>query len=233
MIQIQIILGFPRQETSVFTEKIMSAIMQSGTPSPSTDLHTPLSVIHGFVKAVENGSICKELAQECILYVFGHNIQGVSKATRYLSAEIKNVFEHEHFEEACFLREGLEIIMKERFARTFDIERRKTSHLCMDRNVYNVPGDILVTPPRPANFDMDKLQFIEATGTLKRLRDSESGYTFGIGHSAAIHLTLGYRHHGQGIEIYLAVYEKYYPISVNMSSLPYNPPNGNDTEEDS
>lgn len=182
----------------------------------------PLQVVLDFVSAVDSGTVRLALADDCLISFLGCECRGIFAAATYLR-DVATRIRHAGFKEAAEVRPGPEVIIKERFRRFFDRRRRRlyeqkerqratTMHLRLETDDEVLPGRLphqLVTPPRPASFDMDQLKYVEANGEL-RLGGTN------IFDCDKVHLTLGYRQaplsHSQErrIEICLAVYERYH-----------------------
>ncbi|XP_017064098.1 cell cycle negative regulator roughex [Drosophila eugracilis] len=198
---------------------------------------TPLAVLHGFIKAVDDGTIRSELAEDCILNFYSRNVRGPKAITGFLRTQVTNRYQHEGFAEAAPPTIGTEILLAERFGRSFDRERRRiyeakeqekstTLHLRPESDDEEVSEEFpisYITPPRASSYPMNTLKFVESIGLLKSL----GGPLFGgidLGESCMVHLTLGYRSTNPAgrqmpaIEICLAVYDRGL-TSLNRSTL--------------
>ncbi|KAH8409112.1 hypothetical protein KR009_007621, partial [Drosophila setifemur] len=197
---------------------------------------SPRDIILEFVAALDNGSVRSELADDCILNFFGRHVRGVSAVMGYVRSQLLGRFQHERFDEAQVVSEANELLLRERFARSFDQVRRRlleqkeaerstTMHLRAESDDEELPSRYpvqLVTPPRPSSHPMDQLLFVEACGVLESLRDGNFFGGLDLGDSLQVHLTLGYRHIplpiSRGVEVCLAVYERY-PLTMSRSTL--------------
>ncbi|EDV45972.1 cell cycle negative regulator roughex [Drosophila erecta] len=195
--------------------------------APEEHKETPLEVIHEFIKGVDDGTLRRDLAEDCILSYYSRNVRGAKAITGFLRTQVTRRYRHENFEEAARLAKGDEILLQARFGRSFDAERRRiyeekalegatTMHLHAESDDEEVNEEFstsLITPPRPSSYNLNSLKYVEACGLLNR-RDE---YVYGgldMGESCAVHLTLGYRStrlpSGQvsGFEICLVVYDR-------------------------
>lgn len=224
-------------------------VASSSSPSPSTSPSTPLDdsvrniptphdIVIQFVTSVDTGSIRSELAEDCIFSFFGRHVRGVNAIMGYVRTQLLGRFQHERFDRAQIVSQSHELILKERFGRSFDVVRRRiyeqkereratTLHLRAESDDEEVPSRYpvqLVTPPRASSHSMDQLTFVEACGVLESLRDSNFSGGLDLGDLVPMHLTLGYRltpvvlGNLRAIEICLAIYEKY-PLKLNRSTL--------------
>lgn len=192
-----------------------------------------------FVTSVDTGSVRSELAEDCIFSFFGRHVRGVNAIMGYVRTQLLGRFQHERFDRAQIVSQGHELILKERFGRSFDVVRRRiyeqkereratTLHLRAESDDdEEVPSRYpvqLVTPPRASSHSMDQLTFVEACGVLESLRDSNFSGGLDLGDLVPMHLTLGYRLTPlvlgslPAVEICLAIYEKY-PLKLNRSTL--------------
>ncbi|XP_017061552.1 cell cycle negative regulator roughex [Drosophila ficusphila] len=188
---------------------------------------TPIEVIHEFVTGVDDGTIRRDLADDCVLSFYRRTVRGPAAVTGFLRTRVTNHYKHENFEEAAPPSLGQEIILRERFATVFERSRRRlykqneeekstALHLHPDSDDEEVPAThtvLLTTPPRPSSYALDTIKYVEAIGMLNR----RERFVYGgvdLGESSTVHLTLGYRRHrlsGSGvqyIEICLAVYDR-------------------------
>ncbi|XP_016931678.2 cell cycle negative regulator roughex [Drosophila suzukii] len=199
---------------------------------------TPLEVVHEFIRGVDDGTIRRDLAEDCILNFYSRNVRGAKDITGFMRTQVTRRYKHEAFDEAACPSVGDEVLLQERFSRSFDRERRriyeqkerdKTTtnlHLRAESDDESGPPEFpmfLITPPRPSSYPMDSLKYVEAVG---RLRKRDNGYGgMDLGESSAVHLTLGYRStqlpgsRMRGIEICLAVYDRGLRGSLNRSTL--------------
>ncbi|KAH8368428.1 hypothetical protein KR084_011434, partial [Drosophila pseudotakahashii] len=188
---------------------------------------TPLEVVHEFVKGVDDGTVRRDLAEDCILNFYSRNVRGIRAITAFLRSQLTNRYQHEGFDEAAPPSIGDELLLHERFGRAFDRERRRiyeqkerekttTLHLRPDSDDEDVTEQhpvAQITPPRPSSYALNSLIYVEAIGQLNSR--GELGYGgIELGESCAVHLTLGYRttqlpgSRVRGIEICLAVYDR-------------------------
>ncbi|XP_016976736.1 cell cycle negative regulator roughex [Drosophila rhopaloa] len=208
--------------------------------SPERQEGTPLEVIHEFVAGVDNGTVRRDLAEDCILSFCSRNVRGDSAITGFLRTQVTNRYMHERFDEAAAPSIATEIILRERFGRSFDRARRRlyeqkererstTMHLRPesddDEVVERMFPVLLVTPPRASSYALHTLKYVEAIGLLKsRSHNTHSDGGLDLGESCTVHLTLGYRRtqlpgrNVRSIEICLVVYDRG-PTSLNRSSL--------------
>ncbi|EDW75374.1 uncharacterized protein Dwil_GK19724 [Drosophila willistoni] len=214
---------------------------------------TPSSIIQRFIQSVNDGTVRTELAEDCILNFFGRHITGIDSVTGYMRTQLMDRFRHAGFSEAQPCDPADEVILRERFARTFDRTRRRlhqqkervratTLHLLAEsdddeevgRGSTQVPSH-LVTPPRPSTHNTELLTYIQAKGMLDPIHDSDDG-GIDLGDSRQVQLTLGYRREHSD-EIYLALYEKFRQLRQKSTLAPPTPRaiqwrrHGADTEE--
>ncbi|XP_017009007.2 cell cycle negative regulator roughex [Drosophila takahashii] len=194
---------------------------------PEQHAGTPLEVVHEFVKGVDDGTVRRDLAEDCILNFYSRNVRGVRAITGFLRSQLTNRYQHAGFDEAAAPSIGDELLLQERFGRAFDRERRRiyeqkehewttTLHLrpeSDDEEVIEQHPIAQITPPRPSSYALHSLKYVEAIGQLKR-RGVLSYGGLDLGESCTVHLTLGYRttqlpgSQVRGIEICLAVYDR-------------------------
>ncbi|XP_037724743.1 cell cycle negative regulator roughex [Drosophila subpulchrella] len=199
---------------------------------------TPLEVVHEFIRGVEDGTVRRDLAEDCILNFYSRNVRGAKDISGFLRTQVTRRYKHEGFDEAACPSIGDEVLLQERFGRSFDRERRriyeqkerdKTTtnlHLRAESDEESGPHAFrmsLITPPRPSSYPMDSLKYVEAVGRLRKRDNCYGGME--LGESSAVHLTLGYRmtqlasSRVRGIEICLAVYDRGLRGSLNRSTL--------------
>ncbi|XP_022227398.2 cell cycle negative regulator roughex [Drosophila obscura] len=209
-----------------------SSNQTAANPSPSQP--SPSEIVQNFIVGVDTGLVRADLADDCILSLFGRHIRGVVGVTGFIRTQIFNRFKHIGFEEARPCTLSKEVVIKERFGRSFDRVRRRI-HEQKERDRANADGgrrpavgeveedvDVLprssphlVTPPRPARHVMDMLQYIEARGVMEDVEGNRNDGGIQLGDSQHVLLTLGYRQTPtaslslRDIEICLAVYEDY------------------------
>ncbi|XP_016968335.1 cell cycle negative regulator roughex [Drosophila biarmipes] len=199
---------------------------------------TPLAVVHEFIRGVDDGSVRRDLAEDCILNFYSRNVRGAKEISGFLRTQVTRRYKHEAFDEAACPSVGDEVLLQERFGRAFDRERRRiyeqkerdrtttTLHLRAesdDESASQAFPMSLITPPRPSSYPMDSLKYVEAVGRLRKRENCYGGMD--LGDCSAVHLTLGYRatqlpgSRVRGIEICLAVYDRGLRGSLNRSSL--------------
>nr|AAL29211.1 RUX [Drosophila orena] len=204
---------------------------------PEEHKGTPLGVIHEFIKGVDDGTICRDLGEDCILSYYSRNVRGAKAITGFLRTQVTRSYRHANFEKASLLAKADEILLQARFGKAFDDERRRiysktrfdrTTNMHLhaesdDEEVNKEFSTTLITPPRPSSYNLNTLVYVEACGLLNRRDDYEYG-GLDLGESCAVHLTLGYRstwlNGGQvsGFEICLAIYDRCLN-SLNRSTL--------------
>nr|AAL29208.1 RUX [Drosophila teissieri] len=205
--------------------------------APEEHNKTPLEVIHEFVKGVGDGTVRRDLAEDCILSYYSRNVRGAKAITGFLRTQLTTRYKHERFEEAARVAKGDELLLQARFGRSFDAARRRiyeekervgatTLHLHAesdDEGMHEEFSTSLITPPRPSSYNLNALKYVESCGLLNR-RDEHVYGGLDLGESCAVHLTLGYRRTqlpgGQvsGFEICLAVYDRGL-TTLNRSTL--------------
>ncbi|KAH8317296.1 hypothetical protein KR074_002240, partial [Drosophila pseudoananassae] len=198
----------------------------------------PLDIMTQFVTSMDAGSMCSELAEDCIFNFFGRHVRGVTSIMRYVRSQLLGMFHHHEFHNAQIVSLPHELLLQERFGRSFDAVRRRiyeqkerepatTLHLRAESDDEEVPRTYsvgLATPPRPSSHSMSELTFIEACGILKSVSNSRFPGILDLDEVVPLHLTLGYRptpfvlENRRTIEICLVVYEKY-PLKLNRSTL--------------
>ncbi|SPP77759.1 cell cycle negative regulator roughex [Drosophila guanche] len=205
----------------------------AGTHAPAQP--SPSEIVQNFIVGVDTGLVRADLADDCILSLFGRHIRGVVAVTGFIRTQIFNRFKHIGFEEARPCTPSKEVAIKERFGRSFDRVRRRIHEQKereranadvgvrrlavddMEEDVDALPRSSphLVTPPRPTRHVMDMLQYIEARGVMEDVEGNSNDGGIQLGDSQHVLLTLGYRHTQtaslslRDIEICLAVYEDY------------------------
>ncbi|EDX02449.1 cell cycle negative regulator roughex [Drosophila yakuba] len=205
--------------------------------APEAHKKTPLEVIHEFIKGVDDGTIRRDLAEDCILSYYSRNVRGAKAITGFLRAQLTTRYKHDNFEEAERVAKGDELLLQARFGRSFDAARRRiyeekerdsatTLHLHAESDDEGANEEFstsLITPPRPSSYNLKSLKYVESCGLLNR-RDEHVYGGLDLGETCAVHLTLGYRRTqlpgGQvsGFEICLAVYDRGL-TNLNRSTL--------------
>ncbi|XP_023178605.1 cell cycle negative regulator roughex [Drosophila hydei] len=198
----------------------------------------PSQLLRRFLQCMDDGQIRRELSDDCILSLLGRNVKGIGSVTSYLRTQIIGRFNHMDFLNAQRCTESEELLLKERFARSFQVLRSRLKepkilptsvHLRAESDEEEEQAAIatctnqLITPPRastPAN-STELMDFITASGSLQASHKQNDG-GIELGENCRVSLTLGYRCNSlvcineSSIDICLIVYEKLKPRTPGM-----------------
>lgn len=180
-------------------------------------------IMRQFVESVDDGNVCRELSEDCILNILGRCYRGFADVTGYMRTQIAGRYKHVNFENAGLCDSSQEVILNSRFGRSFELLRRRlkakrnkvVSMLARKAESDDDSDDVekgsnqLATPPR-SNLqvqDVQSLQYIQSIGLLEaHHEDDDGGISFE--NPCKVKLTLGYRCGESTTEICLVLYEK-------------------------
>ncbi|XP_001354846.3 cell cycle negative regulator roughex [Drosophila pseudoobscura] len=194
-------------------------------------------IVQNFIVGVDTGLVRADLADDCMLSLFGRQIRGVVAVTGFIRTQIFNRFKHIGFEDARPCTPSKEVFIKEWFGPTFERVRRRM-HEQKEREraisegrriavgdsegeeeVQSRSSPHLATPPRPAiRPAMDMLQYVEARGVMEDVEGNRNDGGIQLYDTQHVLLTLGYRQTAtasislRDIEVCLAIYEDYRPF---------------------
>ncbi|XP_034109434.1 cell cycle negative regulator roughex [Drosophila albomicans] len=188
---------------------------------------TPAEILHQYVECINDGDVKRTVTEDCILNLFARSVQGGDAVARFLRIQLSGRYNHTDFGIPSCCAISQQELLTERYARRFERHwRRKraaeeprvdSDDDVEDANDDQSPNKRQVTPPRSSKVTT-KLQYIEANGVLKTLRDnaddSDGGLDFGD--CRQVRLVLGFRH-TSAPQVCLIVYEK---LQARSSRLP-------------
>jgi len=207
-------------------------------------------IMRQFVESVDDRNVRRELAEDCILDVFGSCAKGDDEVTVYMRARITDHYRHVNFENATLCDTSQEVVLNNRFARSFEVLRRRlkakrnnvvasTLSLRAESDDENVDDDgkdsRQLTTPLSSYFQVQgsqTMKYIESIGMLEAHNVCEDPFIpFHSEDPFKVKLTLGYRYDYPTTEICLIRYEKepdsgrvrralLAPIKSNEASLP-------------
>ncbi|XP_017156423.1 cell cycle negative regulator roughex [Drosophila miranda] len=191
-------------------------------------------IVQNFIDGVDTGYVRADLADDCILSLFGSQIRGVVAVTGFLRTQIWNRFKHIGFEEARPCTLSKEVFIKEWYGPAFERVRRRMHEqkeraraISDGRRIAVADSDVeeevlspssphLATPPRPAvRPAVDMLQYVEARGVMENVEGNRYDGGIQLYNTQHVLLTLGYRQTAtanislRDIEVCLAIYENY------------------------
>lgn len=194
-------------------------------------------IMRQFVECLEAGDIRRELAEDCMVNLFGRSTKGLAAVMGFVRTQIAGRFKHMGFLEACVCDASHVKYLNDRFGHSLEMLRsrlktqkkvnRPTTWLSRAESVEDIaasaepvtPPNHLVTPPRSVistatDGNTEVMHYIEAVGVLEPVNDPVDG-DFSLDDPCQVKLTLGYRsgpptYKGElALEFCIIVYEKY------------------------
>jgi len=74
---------------------------------------TPLEVVHEFIRGVDDGTIRRDLAEDCILNFYSRNVRGAKDITGFMRTQVTRRYKHEAFDEAASPSIGDEVLLQD------------------------------------------------------------------------------------------------------------------------
>ncbi|XP_034481454.1 cell cycle negative regulator roughex [Drosophila innubila] len=192
---------------------------------------TPTKMMRRFVECVDEGDMRRELSEGCILNIFARCVKGVAAVSGFMRTQLTGRYKHLDFKNANLCDASQELILNNRYERSFQVLRRRL-------NAKRSPGLEDVAPglhqraesdddadsaakvtdlkqlatPTKLSAESIKLQYIESIGVLEAHEhsvDDDGGISFES--PCKVKLTLGYHRIGDSLmpDICLVIYEKF------------------------